>query len=198
MSRAAHASAWAAGPSLHPQSVIFAAGAWTSSLMTAIGEDPVPVAPRKGQMMRVKLKFKLAEVHRSEHIYVVPRSAGPQAGTALIGATVEEAGFDTAVRTEDLHVLRILAAQLLPELLSATDAPLVEAWAGLRPATPDGLPVLGATLRPNHFMATGHYRNGILQAPGTAGVVADLVEGKTPAIDLAALSPQRFALSAIA
>ena len=58
---------------------------------------------------------------------------------------------------------------------------MVESWAGLRPATPDRLPVLGACARPGHFIATGHYRNGILQAPATALVLADLLEGKAPA-----------------
>ena len=72
---------------------------------------------------------------------------------------------------------------------------MVESWAGLRPATPDRLPIVGAGSHPRQFIATGHYRNGILQAPGTALVMADLIEGKAPAIDLSALSPLRFACS---
>jgi glycine oxidase len=73
---------------------------------------------------------------------------------------------------------------------------MVEAWAGLRPATPDGLPILGACSRGGRFVATGHYRNGILQAPGTAVLMAELLEGRIPSIDLSPLSPQRFALTA--
>jgi len=185
------------GPAIHPQAVIFAAGAWTSAVMTALGEDALPITPRKGQMLRVRLPIPLHEVHRSEHIYIVPRTYGAHAGTALVGASVEDAGFDTSVQSEALASLRALAAELLPQLASEENAPVVEAWAGLRPATPDGLPLLGATSRANHFIASGHYRNGILLAPGTAVVMADLVEGKTSAIDLANLSPQRFALSTI-
>jgi glycine oxidase len=108
---------------------------------------------------------------------------------------VEDAGFDTSVHSDDLRVLRLLAAQLLPQLASETAAPLIDAWAGLRPATPDGLPMLGATAHPGLFVATGHYRNGILQAPGTAILLADVLEGKAPAVDLSALSPLRFALT---
>ncbi len=72
---------------------------------------------------------------------------------------------------------------------------MVESWAGLRPATPDLLPVLGACSRVGQFIATGHYRNGILQAPGTALVMCDLIEGRAPGIDISALSPRRFACS---
>jgi glycine oxidase len=175
------------------QNILYAAGAWTAQLMTSIGADPVTIEPRKGQMLRVRLPFALTEVHRSEHVYIVPRTVGPQAGTALIGATVETAGFDTTVHHEALDSLRALAAQLLPAFASTTDAPAVESWAGLRPATPDMLPLLGACALPGEFIATGHYRNGILQAPGTALLMADLIQAKPPILDLSALSPLRFA-----
>ncbi len=183
------------GVAIASGAVIYAAGAWTSEVMTALHSDSISIAPRKGQMLRVRLPAALAldEVHRSERIYIVPRTRGPQAGTALIGATVENAGFDTTVRAEDLESLRALAAELLPAFASATEAPLVESWAGLRPATPDGLPVLGACARAGQFIASGHYRNGILQAPATAIVLADLLEGRPPSVDITALSPDRFA-----
>ncbi len=183
------------GIAIASRAVVYAAGAWTSEVMTAFHSNPVPVAPRKGQMLRVRLPATLAlnEVHRSERIYIVPRTLGPQAGTALIGATVENAGFDTTVRSGDLDSLRALAAELLPAFSSAAEAPLVESWAGLRPATPDGLPVLGASARAGQFIASGHYRNGILQAPATAVVLADIIEGKPLSLDIFALSPQRFA-----
>ena len=149
------------------------------------------VSPRKGQMLRVQLPSPLTEVHRAEHIYIVPRTLGPQAGTALIGATIEDAGFDTTTDPADLANLRAWAAELLPMLASATAAPQLEAWAGLRPFAPDGLPLLGA-LSPREFVATGHFRNGILLAPATARVMADLLENKCPAIDLTSFSPNRF------
>ena len=177
------------------QAIVYAAGAWTSEVLAALESDPIAITPCKGQMLRVRLPFPLDEVHRSERIYICPRTCGPQAGTALIGATVENAGFDTSVHAVDLDALRSLAAKLIPQLASEAAAPMVESWAGLRPATPDKLPILGACSRPGHFIATGHYRNGILQAPGTALVMADLLEGRTPSIDTAALSPLRFACS---
>jgi glycine oxidase len=183
------------GTAINAQAVVYAAGAWTSEVMAALGGDLISVTPCKGQMLRVRLPFPLDEVHRSERIYICPRTRGPQAGTALIGATVENAGFDMSVHGIDLDALRALAAKLIPELASKTEAPTVESWAGLRPCTPDRLPILGACSRPGQFIATGHYRNGILQAPGTALVMVDVLEGKAPAIDISALSPLRFACS---
>jgi glycine oxidase len=183
------------GHAIAAQAVVYAAGAWTSEVMAALGGDLLSITPCKGQMLRVRLPFALNEVHRSERVYICPRTHGPQAGTALIGATVENAGFDTAVHADDLDTLRALAAKLVPELGFEAEAPTVEAWGGLRPSTPDGLPMVGAGSRPGEFIATGHYRNGILLAPGTAQVLADVMEGRAPGIDLSALSPLRFACS---
>jgi glycine oxidase len=182
------------GVEVFARGVVYAAGAWTGTALLRSFGCEVPVAPRKGQMLRVRLAagMGLREVHRSEHVYVVPRTVGPQAGTALIGATVEDAGFDTTVHEEDLARLRGLAAELLPELGAEAEAPLVEAWAGVRPATPDELPVLGACAAARQFVASGHYRNGVLLTPATAVVTADLLMGKTPAVDLAAFSVERF------
>lgn len=183
------------GALIAADAVVYAAGAWTSEVIASLDGEPISVTPCKGQMLRVRLPFPLDEVHRSERIYICPRTCGLQAGTALIGATVEDAGYDTSVRADDLDALRALAAKLIPELASEAEAPMIESWAGLRPATPDRLPLVGACSRPEQFIAAGHYRNGILQAPGTALVMADLLEGKVPAIDVSALSPLRFACS---
>jgi glycine oxidase len=168
---------------------VIAAGAWSGG--TDIPAGPLPVAPRKGQMLRVKLPpgVELTEVHRSERVYVVPRTRGPQAGTALIGATVEDAGFDVSTDAEDLAKLRAWGAELVPELDSASEAPMAEAWAGLRSMTPDQLPLLGRWN--DSVIATGHFRNGILLAPATAMAIADLLEGKQPAVDLSAFAPGR-------
>jgi glycine oxidase len=184
------------GVSITAGALVYAAGAWSSDAGLALEGDAISVTPRKGQMLRVRLPFALDEVHRSERIYVVPRTRGPQAGTALIGATVEDVGFDTSVHSGDLSRLRAMAAEFVPELASEVDAPMVASWAGLRPATADGLPLLGACSHAGRFVATGHYRNGILLAPGTAVLMADLLEGIATRIDLTALSPQRFVLSA--
>ena len=166
--------------------IVHATGAWSSA----------PVVPRKGQMFRIQLPASqpLREVHRAEDIYIVPRTLGVYAGTALIGATVEDAGFDTTVHAADLAALRARAARILPALADPATTPTLEAWAGLRPGTPDDLPLLGP-LTPHslEFLATGHFRNGILLAPGTARALADIIEGKSPAIDLTPFAPQRFA-----
>ncbi len=182
------------GSSISADTIVYATGAWTAETSEHLDGVPLSVTPRKGQMMRVRIppSHPLHEVHRSERVYIVPRIHGPQAGTAVIGATIEEAGFDTTVHASDLDGLRALAAALIPWLGPADEAPAVESWAGLRPATPDLLPMLGAGRRSGQFVATGHYRNGILLAPATAVVMADLVEGKPPAADLSAFSPLRF------
>jgi glycine oxidase len=142
-------------------------------------------------MLSVSLPFSLPFVGRTPDIYIVPRTSGPNAGRAIIGATIEDAGFDKSTHPSDIAHLRSLAAELLPPL---ADAPQLEAWAGLRPATPDGLPILGCLpAQPNHFIATGHYRDGILLAPGTAHVMAQLISGEQPTIDLLPFSPARTA-----
>jgi glycine oxidase len=149
--------------------------------------------PRKGQMLRVQLAShaQLDEVHRGEHIYVVPRLHGAQAGSAIIGATLEDAGFDTTLSAAQLNRLRELLLELNPSLAAIAHAPLLEAWAGLRPATSDALPILGRTQPDGTLLATGHYRNGILLAPATAIVMADLITGTAPTIDLTAFNPDR-------
>jgi glycine oxidase len=138
--------------------------------------------PRKGQMLRVRLSRPMDMVYRAEHVYVVPRTSGVQTGTALIGATVEDAGMDVEIDPAALDRLRSAAAELVPEVW---DAEPVEAWAGLRPATASGLPILSAVPgSERQFVAAGHFRNGILLAPGSAVAIADLMEGKLPAVDL--------------
>jgi glycine oxidase len=176
------------GPALFAKQLVHATGAWFSG-------PPSVVKPRKGQMLRVRIPSGLAlhEVHRAQSIYIVPRTQGPQAGTALIGATDEDAGFDLSTHPADLDRLRARAAELLPAFASAEGAPQVEAWAGLRPGTPDDLPLLGRLPGSSRqWVATGHYRNGILLAPATAAVLADLLENKPPAVNLYPFSPTRF------
>lgn len=153
------------------------------------------ILPRKGQMLRVALpaSLRLCEVHRDAEIYIVPRTSGPQAGSALIGATVEEAGFDLTTHRDDLARLRRTAAHIIPALGDPAVAPQREAWAGLRPTTPDLLPMIGQLPGSSRrWIAGGHFRNGILLAPGTAAVMADLLEGKLTAVSLLPFSPGRF------
>jgi glycine oxidase len=165
-------------------------GAWASATSHL---SNIQVVPKKGQMFSVSLpsSLPLHVVVRTPDIYIVPRTSAPIAGRAIIGATIENAGFDKTTHPSDIARLRSLASALLPPLV---DAPQLEAWAGLRPATADGLPLLGAlSVHPNHFIATGHYRDGILLAPGTAHLMAQLLSGETPSINLAPFSPTRTA-----
>jgi glycine oxidase len=146
------------------------------------------VSPRKGQMLAVTQPPSLPQVViRTPDIYIVPRTVAPEQSRLVIGATVENAGFDKKVHSEDIARLRSLASELLPSLAEAEE---VETWAGLRPATSDSLPLLGAVSK-NHFVATGHYRNGILLAPATARVMSQLLAGEQASADLSAFSPFR-------
>ncbi|CAN5773230.1 glycine oxidase ThiO [soil metagenome] len=163
-------------------------GAWAS----ASSNLPVgTIVPRKGQMLAVALppSLPLDLVIRTPEIYIIPRTQGPNAGHVVIGATVEDRGFDKTVHSTDIAMLQSRAAELLPQLADAT---ILETWAGLRPATADLLPLLGALPNhPRHLLATGHYRNGILLAPATAHLMAQLLTSEIPTIDLAAFSPAR-------
>jgi glycine oxidase len=175
---------------LHTKQFIDCTGAWASSTSPNLPVD-LQVTPRKGQMLAVSLppSLPLGLVVRTPDIYIIPRTSGPNTGRAIIGATIEDVGFDKTVHPSDIAHLRSLAVSLIPALAGT---PQLEAWAGLRPATPDGLPVLGALPdRPNHFIATGHFRDGILLAPATAHVMAQLLLGETPSVDLTPFSPAR-------
>jgi glycine oxidase len=127
----------------------------------------------------------LQHVLRTPEIYIVPRSTGK----ILIGATVEDVGFDKSVTTSTIQDLLTSATKYLPGLATA---PITQSWAGLRPGTPDDLPILGPTEIPKAFVASGHFRNGILLAPITARIMADLIEGRTSPLDITAFSPARF------
>jgi len=163
-------------------------GAWSAA---ANLPSHLRVSPRKGQMLAVELpsSLPLHVVLRTPDIYIVPRTTQVAETRVVIGATVEEAGFDKTVNVPDIARLRGLAAQLLPVI---ADAKELETWAGLRPATVDNLPLLGAIPgHDNQFVATGHYRNGILLAPATARVMAELITGESPSVDLSAFSLYR-------
>jgi glycine oxidase len=151
------------------------------------------VRPVKGQVLHLRgpadppfLSRNLRGVARGSHVYLVPR----EDGRVVLGATVEERGFDTVITAEAAYVLLRDAHLLLPGVL---DLELAETHAGLRPGTPDNAPLLGPSALPGLIMATGHYRNGILLAPATADAVANyLVTGKLED-HIVPFSPQRFA-----
>jgi len=164
--------------------VINCAGAWSGQ----VPPQEFPTRPVKGQMLAVASKH-VRHVIRAPEVYLVPRSDG----RLLIGATVEEAGYDKRTIPDTIQRMHRAAIQMIPAL---ADARFLEAWAGLRPGTPDDLPILGATGTPGYFAATGHFRDGILLAPITAHVMAQVVTGVAPEYDLSAFSPARFAKDA--
>lgn len=164
--------------------VVNCAGAWAGQ----IGPHPFPTRPVKGQMLCVAMPEKelVRHVVRAPDVYLIPRSDGRMS----IGATAEEAGFDKQTVPETIAKLRQAALDLVPKL---AEARILEAWAGLRPGTPDCLPILGATPTPGYFVATGHFRDGILLAPVTAKLMAQIMTGQRPPIDVSKLSADRFA-----
>lgn len=176
------------GRSFHALQFVDCTGAWS---LSSADLPQLHVVPRKGQMLAVALSpsIPLEIVVRTPELYVVPRTTGPHAGRAIIGATVEDVGFDTTVHPEAIQRLHLAATRLLPFLAGA---PVLESWAGLRPATEDSLPLLGSLPdRPRHFVATGHFRNGILLAPATALLMAQFLAGEDSSADLTPFSPAR-------
>src|SRR5207245_8588373 len=111
-------------------------------------------------------------------------------GRILIGSTVEEAGFDKRTDPDTIHRLHQAAVGLIPELAQAR---ILEDWAGLRPGTPDDLPILGATSVAGYYVATGHFRDGIMLARVSAQLMAMVDRGGRVDYDISAFSAARFA-----
>lgn len=164
--------------------VLLCAGAWSGKITGLPPELGGAVRPVAGEIVQLRGEKRVRHVIYGDDCYLVPR----RDGRLLIGATVEEIGFNKRVTAGGVAKLLNAACALVPALL---DAPLESHWAGLRPTTPDGLPLLGETSLPNLFVATGHGRNGVLLTPATSRLMAGAVlEGET--IDRA-FSPARFA-----
>jgi glycine oxidase len=163
--------------------VVNCAGAWSGQ----IAPHAFPTRPVKGQMLCLVSPSRnlLKHVIRSPEVYLIPRSDG----RILVGATVEEAGFDKRTEVTTIQRLHRAAVALVPELRNAK---ILEDWAGLRPGTPDALPILGPTTTSGYYVATGHFRDGILLAPVTAQVMAEVIAGTNCQHDLKAFSPARF------
>lgn len=167
----------------HSAKVVNCAGAWSGQ----IAPYALPTRPVKGQIVCLAMPSRnlLRHVVRSPAAYLIPRSDG----RLLVGATVEEAGFDKRTDADTIQRLHHAAIVLVPELRNAK---ILESWAGLRPGTPDGLPILGSTETPGYYVATGHFRDGILLAPITAEVMTAVIEGRVPEHELTPFSPARF------
>jgi glycine oxidase len=177
----------ASGESWRARRVVIAAGSWTGQIDGLNDAAARDVRPVRGQLLRVAWRATpVRQIVWGSHCYLVPWKDG----TVLVGATMEEVGFDERNTVEGVRTLLDAARHLLPEM---EDATFLEARVGLRPATSDGLPVLGYSDSTDRIIyATGHYRNGVLLAPLTAKLVADLVEGKTgdPALEALTLGPR--------
>jgi glycine oxidase len=127
----------------------------------------------------------LKHVLRAEEVYLVPRSDG----RIVIGSTLEDAGYNKQTNVETIQGLLHAALELVPGLANAR---VHDDWAGLRPGTPDELPILGESHVRGYFIATGHYRDGILLTPITAQVMTAVILGKPSLHDLTPFSPTRF------
>jgi glycine oxidase len=165
--------------------VVLAAGAWSGQVRVdgaaAVGSEPV-----RGQIVCFRAPGLLRRIVHAGTCYLVPRGDG----RLLVGSTMEHAGYDPSVTAEGLATLAAAALAVVPGLGPAA---LHGAWAGLRPASPDSLPVIGRGALDGLFHAGGHLRNGIVLAPLTGRVVVRLVRGDDPGIDLGPFDPLRFA-----
>ena len=173
----------AAGDFRSAAAIVLAMGAWSGRLRGL--PRRLPVQPVRGQM----LSLPVLPVERAifgENIYLVPRDSGQ----TLVGSTMENVGFDSTTTEEGLETLLASARRLCPTLSEAVPR---DSWAGLRPITPDLLPIIGVDPEyPSLFYACGHSRNGILMGPVTADCLAALITGETPEHDLSAFSVTRF------
>lgn len=171
--------------------VVLAAGAWSGELMKTLGLE-LPVVPVKGQMILYKCtEGFLPAMVLARGRYAIPR----RDGHILIGSTLEHAGFDKTPTEDALASLQASAFDLLPAL---AEAEMVAHWAGLRPGSPEGIPFIGPV--PGHeglWLNCGHYRNGLVLAPASCQLLADLMLGREPIVDPTPYAPaERLSLTA--
>jgi glycine oxidase len=175
------------GERITPRTVVLATGPWSGEL-AGLGEALVPVRPVKGQILRLRDPQGpglLSRVIRFEGGYLVPRGDGRY----VLGATVEERGFELQATAGGVYELLREAHEIVPGLL---ELELEELSVGLRPGTPDNVPAIGCGGAEGLIWATGHYRNGILLAPLTAALVCAILTGAAQA-GPEACDPARFA-----
>ena len=170
--------------SFHAPAVVIASGVRSGELA---GISPaLPVSPRKGQILSLTSSPPgFTRMIRWDHVYLVPR----RSGELVVGATNEDVGFDRSITPAGIGGLLEKAQQLSSHL---SRLPIGEIWTGLRPASPDGLPIIGNAALEGLIYATAHYRNGILLAPITAAVVRSLLENTRFEVPLTAFAPSRF------
>jgi glycine oxidase len=173
-----------AGDTVDAGHVVLAAGPWTRPLARRLGAE-VPTRPMRGQMLAYRSNA-VRHILWGEDGYLVPKAGG----FLFAGATVEDAGFRPRTTSRGLAGLRRMARLIVPALRYGEVA---SAWAGLRPGSPDGLPIIGRLPGwENVYVATGHFRNGILLGPVTGKLVAQLITGKPTEVPLAPFRAERF------
>ena len=181
----------ASGEEFHSGQVVLAAGCWSARIPEAA--PFAPTHPVRGQMVALRhCGAPIGHVLRSERGYIVPRGTEtPQ--TVVLGSTLENAGYETKITSGGMEKILSAANEIVPELAHAE---IVETWSGLRPGTPDQLPILGPAEIDGLVFATGHYRNGILLAPITAKLIGEWIGDRRTSLDWDAFSPRRFASAA--
>lgn len=172
----------ASGDCLGAPAVVIAAGAWVSTIAGL--PRALPIVPVRGQMLALA-RSPIRHVIMGPRGYVVSRG-----NRSLVGSTMERVGFDARTTEDGAASLRASARELLPDLAAGH---ALEHWAGLRPVTPDLLPVVGADPECDGlFYACGHSRNGVFLAPLTASVIAELISSGCTSVDVTAYAPGRF------
>lgn len=153
------------------------AGAWTGQLLRKTAFT-LPIAPVRGQMISFELNpHSLQRIVLDAGFYLIPRGDG----LVLVGSTVERTEFDSATTAEARETLKAVAARVVPAL---RHSPVKAQWAGLRPGSPNDIPYIGAHPQiEGLYVNAGHYRNGIVMAPASARLLADLILGRTPTFD---------------
>jgi len=168
--------------------VVLASGAWAGASAWLPASARPPVRPVKGQLLVLRGNPEQTVSERiitTERVYLVPRPDG----RLIVGATVEERGFDLQVTAGGVHELLREAYRTLPDV---AELELVEALAGLRPGTPDNAPLVGPGAIDGLLLATGHFRNGILLTPGTAETIAAMLAGEPAPPEAHLAHPGRF------
>jgi glycine oxidase len=186
----------AGGEKIAAKQVVVAAGSFCGTISDPAHEADsdrqpqlrqyAPVHPVRGQMLALRSPtVRLKKVLRSQYGYLVPR----RDGRIIAGSTLEDAGFVKQVTPQGVRQILDAALELAPALV---DAKIVEEWSGLRPGTPDLLPIIGPTDIAGLWLATGHYRNGILLAPATAKIMRDWIVAGKSNFNAESFSPLRF------
>jgi glycine oxidase len=178
----------AGGEKIAASHVVVAAGCFSSQITTdaELFARYAPTRPVRGQMMALRPDgVSLRRVLRSERGYLVPR----RDGRIVAGSTSEEVGFEKRITPAGMRQVFDAALELFPALAGAD---VLETWSGLRPGTPDDLPILGPTDVQGLLIATGHYRNGILLAPVTAALIREWIVAGRTTFNAEAYSPMRF------